>query len=196
VNVRTVSIFLATGAVVIAAGLIIVVVLWALSRFVPGARRLLNRIQAGFARYGLWFAWIMAVVATLGSLYYSQIAHFIPCEYCWYQRIAMYPLALILGIAAFKGDERVRRYVYPIAVIGAGISTYHYLIQHMPDLATGVCSTLTPCTAALVWQFDFVSIPFMALVSFGAIIASLALDRDGTATANDQDAVDRPQGAA
>jgi disulfide bond formation protein DsbB len=196
VNVNTVSTFFATGAVLLAALVLFVAGLRLLAPVAAPARRLLDRIRAELAGYGLWLAWLMATVATLGSLYYSQIAHFIPCEYCWYQRIAMYPLAVILGIAAFKGDEQVRRYAYPLAITGGLISAYHYLIQHMPDLAAGTCSTMTPCTAALVWKFDFVSIPFMALVSFATILMVLALDRTGTAAQTDQDAASGPRQGA
>jgi disulfide bond formation protein DsbB len=196
VNVNSVSTFFATGAALIAAGLVFVAGVRLLALVTEPGRRVYDRIQAAVTGYGLWLAWLMALVATLGSLYYSEIANFIPCEYCWYQRIAMYPLAVILGIAAFTGDARIRRYVYPLAVMGGIVSAYHYFIQQFPDLAAGTCSTMTPCTAALVWKYDFVSIPFMALVSFGAIIAVLLIDRSGTATETDQHAVDSSQGAA
>lgn len=176
-DVNQVSTFLATGAIVIGVGVIAIWTTRLLAVWLAPAERLYGTIKATFAGYGLWLAWLMAVVAMLGSLYYSQIAHFPPCEYCWYQRIAMYPLAVILGIAAFRGDTAIRRYALPLASIGGTISAYHYLIQHFPNLSTGVCNTALPCTAALVWKFDFVSIPFMALVSFAAIITVLALDR-------------------
>lgn len=178
-NVNTVSTFFATGAVLITAGLVVVIALRLLAPVWSPARTAFDRLAGSVRGYGLWFAWFMAVVAMLGSLYYSQIAHFTPCEYCWYQRIAMYPLAIILGIAAFRNDQAIRRYAYPLAVGGALISSYHYLIQQMPNLSVGVCNTTTPCTAALVWKYDFVSIPYMALVSFATIITMLMLDRDG-----------------
>ena len=194
-SVNTVSTFLAIGAMSIGAGVAAALVLRLFAWRITSAGDLLDRVREAVSGYGLWLAWLMAVVATLGSLYYSQIAHFTPCEYCWYQRIAMYPLAVILGIAAFRGDTAVRRYIYPLAMTGGVISAYHYLIQRMPDLAAGTCSTTTPCTAALVWKFEFVSIPFMALVSFAAIITVLALDRDRTGAAIDQDVTVRPEGA-
>ncbi len=195
-NVNTVSTFLATGAVLLAACVVFIAALRLVAPVAAPASRILDRIRAEFAGYGLWIAWLMATVATLGSLYYSQIAHFVPCEYCWYQRIAMYPLAVILGIAAFKGDESVRRYVYPIAITGGLIAAYHYTIQRLPDLAAGTCSTTTPCTAALVWKFDFVSIPFMALVSFATILTVLTLDTTGTAAETDQDGASGPREGA
>lgn len=80
----------------------------------------------------LYLAWLVAVIATLGSLYFSEIKGFIPCGMCWYQRIAMYPLAVFLGIAAFYNDYRVRKYVLPITMIGSLISLYHYSMQKCP----------------------------------------------------------------
>lgn len=121
----------------------------------------------------LGLATAVAATATLGSLYYSEIAGFEPCRLCWYQRIAMYPLAVILGIAAFRRDDHVRWYALPLAVIGGGVALWHYLQQQLPSLATGACSVDTPCTAVWVEQFGFVSIPFMALSGFVAIIALL-----------------------
>ncbi len=194
-SVNTISTFLAVGAILIGAGVVAAAVTGVLAMGMAPARRLQAGVAAWFDGNGLWLAWLMAVVATLGSLYYSQIAHFTPCEYCWYQRIAMYPLAVILGIAAFRGDSSIRRYVFPLAIGGGLISAYHYTIQHLPDLAAGVCSTTTPCTAALVWKFDFVSIPFMALVSFGAIITVLLLDRTRTPSTTDRQDADQAQEA-
>jgi disulfide bond formation protein DsbB len=121
----------------------------------------------------------VAAAATLGSLYYSEIAHYVPCDYCWYQRIAMYPLALILGIAAFRDDRSITRYAVPLAAAGGLISGYHYLIQQFPDLSTGSCSAAAPCTATWVWEFGFVSIPFMALSCFAAIVALLSIRMGG-----------------
>ncbi len=87
----------------------------------------------------------------------------------------MYPLALILGIAAWKKDRLVRVYALPLAAIGGLISAYHYLIQQFPNLSSGECSATVPCTAAYIWEFGFVSIPYMALSSFALIIVLLAV---------------------
>jgi disulfide bond formation protein DsbB len=181
-DLNQVSTFLATGAIVIGSGVVLIWITRLLAFWWAPARSLYATIAASFEGYGLRLAWTMAVVAMLGSLYYSQIGHLPPCEYCWYQRIAMYPLAVILGIAVVRRDTAVRRYVLPLAAIGGSISAYHYMIQQFPNLSTGVCSTAIPCTTPLVWKFDFVSIPFMALVSFAAIITVLALDRPKSTT--------------
>lgn len=176
-TVDSVSTFLAVSSLLIGAGVLALTLIWMAAAYSERARRGVDAVVASVGDQGLRLAWLMAAVATMGSLYYSQVAHFVPCELCWYQRIAMYPLVVVLGIAAFRGDRAIRRYVLPIAVVGGLISSYHYLIQRYPDLSAGTCSAGVPCTAAYVWKFDAVSIPFMALVSFGVIVATLALDR-------------------
>ncbi len=183
-SVTTVSTFFAVGTVLLGAGLITLVLVWLGSLVSDRLRDVRRAIAASFEGYGLRLAWLVAVVATLGSLYYSQVAHFIPCELCWYQRIAMYPLAVILGIAVVRRDEAVRRYVLPVAVIGGIISAYHYVIQQFPDLAVTSCdATGIPCTGHWVWKFGFVSIPLMALACFGTIVAVLVMDRAHRTTA-------------
>jgi len=119
---------------------------------------------------------IVAVVATWGSLYLSEVAGFIPCEYCWYQRIAMYPLALILVIAAVTRDLRVWRYALPLAVIGAVISIYHYWLQMNPDGPTA-CSVGVPCSVRYVDELGVVSIPWMAMSAFILIGVLLVVAR-------------------
>ena len=114
-------------------------------------------------------AGLVAAGATAGSLYFSEVADFVPCEMCWYQRIAMYPLAPILAIAAFRGDRQIGNYVLPIAVIGAGISIYHVQLQLFPDQGSS-CSLATPCTAKWVEALGFATIPVMALISFLLVI--------------------------
>lgn len=130
----------------------------------------LDRLRFSVESTGLALAWAIATVATLGSLYYSEIANFTPCKLCWFQRIGMYPLALILGIAAFHNDHRIRRYVLPVVSLGAAISTYHYLLERFPSWASdGSCDPTIPCTTVWVWKFHFISIPFMAFAGFTAI---------------------------
>ena len=139
--------------------------------------------------HALSLAWLIATTATLGSLYYSEVANFVPCKLCWYQRIAMYPLALVLGIAALRKDLNVRRYVLPLVGLGAGISIWHYLLEHFPSLSgSASCDPSAPCTVRWVWEFDFISIPFMALGGFVAIAALLLSARqpDNTEGGDDE----------
>jgi disulfide bond formation protein DsbB len=122
----------------------------------------------------LWLAWAVAAVAMIGSLIYSEVIHFVPCRLCWFQRIAMYPLAVILLIAAIRRDLAVRVYALPLAVIGAAISVWHYIIQVYPSLEGGSCDPTNPCSARYVEVFGFVSIPFMAGAGFIVIAVLLA----------------------
>lgn len=122
----------------------------------------------------LWMAFLIAAGATLGSLYYSEIAHYEPCKYCWLQRIAMYPSALVLGIAAFRRDHNIRFYILPLASLGALVSAYHFYIEQFPS-SSGSCSPTVPCNVPYFQQWGFMSLAFMALTGFLAIIALLLL---------------------
>jgi disulfide bond formation protein DsbB len=147
-----------------------------------GALALAARVSEGAAtvRDGAWdsvaemalpLAFLVALTATLGSLYLSEVAHLIPCKLCWYQRIAMYPLPVILLVAWLRRDRAVWHYVLPIALIGAAIALYHYQYEWFPGQGSLVCSLETPCNVALFRKFGFVSIPLMALTGFVSISA-------------------------
>ena len=131
------------------------------------ARRSLSDLLAG---QEVQLAFVVALVATLGSLYLSEVAHFVPCRLCWYQRIAMYPLPVLLGISWWKRDAGVRLYALPLALIGMAISTYHILIERFPSLEGGsVCEISNPCTIRWVERFGFITIPTMAFAGFALI---------------------------
>lgn len=141
---------------------------------VPSGRRRLALEMRGQTRVLLGSAFTVAIVASGGSLYYSEAVGFVPCLLCWYQRIAMYPLVPILGIAAIRGDGAVRWYGLPLAVVGLGIALYHVVIQFQPVLDAGMCSEAAPCSARYLSVFGFVSIPVMAASGF-ILIAALLL---------------------
>lgn len=122
----------------------------------------------------LWLGFVVATVTTVGSLYFSEIAHFVPCELCWYQRICIYPIAATLLVAAVRRDHDVWRYVAIPAVIGLVIAAYHTQLQAFPDQAT-FCPTDVPCTLRYVWEFGFVSLPFMALAAFVFVLAMVRI---------------------
>ena len=125
----------------------------------------------------LTFAWIVAIAATAGSLYYSQIRHFMPCELCWYQRIFMYPLVLLLGIAVWRLDTGIKPYALAMTLVGGSISLLHYLEQKIPAFHPTACdATPIPCNIHYVEYFGFLTIPLMALIAFALIaLAMLAL---------------------
>lgn len=134
----------------------------------------------------LWLAGFVALAAMLGSLYLSEIAHLVPCRFCWFQRIGMYPLALILLMAAYRRDAKARLYGVTIAAIGAGIAAYHRIVQMFPDLESGSCATSgVSCSAALIEQFGFVTIPYMSFSAFALILTLLWADRLNSQTPRD-----------
>ena len=164
-------------AALVANGLTILIVVLALTGW--GKERSPFEIVRGAT---LWLAAGVAIIATMGSLYLSEVVHLIPCKLCWYQRIAMYPLAVILPIAAFRNDGRARLYAATIATIGAVIAGYHRVIQAYPTLDTGSCSATGPsCSSPLIEKFGFVTIPYMALSAFLLILALLYADRVNSA---------------
>lgn len=122
----------------------------------------------------LWFAWIVALTATAGSLYYSIGAHYAPCELCWYQRICLYPLSVILLVGAARKDRAVAWYALPLAVIGAVIAAYHTQLQAFPEQKT-FCDRNNPCTNRFVWEFGFISLPLMGLVALAFIITMIVV---------------------
>jgi disulfide bond formation protein DsbB len=120
----------------------------------------------------LAFAWLVALVATLGSLYYSEVRNFIPCTLCWYQRVAMYPLALMLGIATWRNDPQIRPYALTLSLLGLFWSSYHLLELWMPGLAPSVCKGPIPCNIEYMPSFP---IPLQAAIAFLLISVALFL---------------------
>lgn len=122
--------------------------------------------------HGLYVSWAIALIATLGSLYFSEVIGYIPCSLCWVQRIFMYPLAVILGIAAVRKDYLQIRYALPLAIIGSGFSIYHNLLQKTDWFSGTVasCGGPVPCDADYIYWLGFITIPMLALTAFVLII--------------------------
>jgi len=118
-------------------------------------------------RNSLWIALAAAWVATAGSLYFSEVAGFVPCILCWYQRIFMYPLTLILAIGLLRRDRNLSVFALAFSLPGLGIASYHYLLEktRLFDSAA-TCSAGVPCTTAWINWFGFITIPFLSLVGF------------------------------
>ncbi len=149
----------------------------------PALRRRWGAIKGALAGPGVDAAWIVAIVATGGSLYYSEVVDFTPCLLCWYQRIAMYPLVLIFGTAVLRDDRAGgRRFALPLAAVGILLSGYHYLLQRFPSLETSAtCGLGIPCSAQWVERFGFVTIPWMAFSAFTLIATLLVVSRPAKA---------------
>jgi len=174
-TVPTMSLFFALLAVVAELVVLAALVLWIGGRWSPAIARAGAAARDALVHSGLWLAWIVALSCTVGSLYLSEVAHFVPCKLCWYQRIAMYPLAVLLLVAAIKHSTEIARATLPLIAIGAAISTYHYVLERFPSMAgAATCDPAAPCTIVWIWRFHYLSIPAMALSGF-LLIATLIL---------------------
>jgi len=165
--VETVQFVTSLLALVAAFGAVGIIVAKLVGRWLPWAQSA-GRAVTG-ARRELTFA--IAAVSLVGSLYFSESAGYIPCRLCWFQRIAMYPIALVGLVALLRRDRASHWYVVPFAVIGGAISLYHYLIERGVIADSESCALFGP-SCADVWfeTFGFVTLAFMALAGFVSII--------------------------
>lgn len=127
-------------------------------------------------------AWFVAFLATVGSLYFSEIAGFTPCTLCWYQRIAMYPLVIVLGMGSLRRERAAMPGSATLALIGALIAGYHVALEWIPSLDVGACDAVTPCTMVWFRVFGVFSLPALALSAFMLIFTVLSV--------RDPDAID------
>ena len=125
----------------------------------------------------LFLAWLVAIVSTLGSLFFSEVMFFIPCTLCWYQRIAMYPLVFILGQGLLGQEARASaKIALPIAIVGWALALYHTLLHAGIISEEAVpCSQGVPCSVKYIEWLGFISIPVLSLAGFSIIIAALML---------------------
>ena len=119
-------------------------------------------------------AWTMALVASVGSLFFSEIMQLPPCVLCWYQRIAMYPLVIIIGVGIISKDGRLKSYALPLSVIGLAIAVYHNLLYYgiIPESITP-CQQGISCTSRQIEWFGFITIPLLSLTAFSLITLCL-----------------------
>lgn len=118
----------------------------------------------------LFATWLLVCVTTLGSLFFSEVMDFPPCSLCWYQRIFMYPLVLVLMVGLFPFDAKVVRYALPLAIAGWLVALYHTLLYEgvIPESAAP-CSQGVSCAEVYIEIFGFLSIPVLSLLSFTAV---------------------------
>ena len=129
------------------------------------------------SNWALVFAsWLLACVSTLGSLFFSEVMGYPPCVLCWYQRICMYPLVLILPIGLFPFDRKVVRYAAPLSLLGALIAAFHLLLVagYIPE-SIKPCVQGVPCSDVQIEWFGFVTIPLLSGLSFMLITVLLVL---------------------
>jgi disulfide bond formation protein DsbB len=129
------------------------------------------------ANWALVFAcWLIASVSALGSLFFSEIMGHVPCSLCWYQRICMYPLVLILPAGLFPFDRNIVRYALPLSLLGLAIAFFHLLLVAgvIPE-SLKPCVQGVPCTEVQIVWLGFITIPLLSALSFLATSALLVL---------------------
>jgi disulfide bond formation protein DsbB len=167
-------------------------VLWLMAAF--GVRSGLEAVRGGLWGYEIWAAFAVAAIATGGSLYFSEIAHYIPCELCWFQRICMYPLSIILLLMALANDHRATRYLLPLPAVGACISVYHLLVENGVVEHSKACQASAPGGCATKWidVFGRMTIPTITLSAFALILALLLLALAGAVDDDAREAAAAP----
>ncbi len=120
-----------------------------------------------FRRYGLYLTWVIACIATLVSLYFSGIRNLEPCHLCWYQRICLFPLSIILGIATYQGNYRIAPYVLPLVLCGFGFAAYQVAIQEIPGWnPIDMCGAGPSCSEKVNIGLGPITIPMLSATTF------------------------------
>lgn len=124
----------------------------------------------------LFLCWLLASISTLASLFFSYVVGFAPCVLCWYQRICLFPLVIILAVGLFPFDKNVVKFALPLAIAGWLTALYHNLLYSgvIPE-DIQPCTQGVSCTEKYIELFGFLSIPMLSLLSFSTIIALLLL---------------------
>lgn len=185
---------LAALAVLLQVLVVAIVLLALVSLVLRPARRLLVEIRETMLGGELWIAFAIALGATLGSLFFSEYSDFFPCRLCWFQRIFMYPLAIVLLVGALRKDVRAAvQYAFLLPIIGAGFSLYHLYIEANPEKESAGCKVGGGgCSTKWIDEFGYITIPMLALTAFAAVGVLLAFvwsrrERDGAPAASDAD---------
>ncbi|GEK34923.1 disulfide oxidoreductase [Kurthia sibirica] len=117
--------------------------------------------------FSLLAMWVISLVAMMGSLFFSEVQKYEPCTFCWYQRILMYPLVLIIGVAYLQHNAKIAMTTLIFSIIGTCVALYHYGIQKIPYLHDNAAACgRVPCTGQYINWFGFVTIPFLSLLAF------------------------------
>ena len=135
-----------------------------IGKFVSSSARTNNRLREAL----VYIAWVQSLIAMLGSLFFSEVMGFVPCSLCWYQRILMYPLVIILTVGILLRDTKLRYYVLPLSILGLAIAVYHNLLYFglISEDTFGTCTGGVSCTVRWFEWFGFISIPQLSLIAF------------------------------
>lgn len=172
----TVQLFFGILAVLAVATMAVVAAVWLASGASDSAARVRARIVDAVGPSAVGLAWGVSGLATAGSLYFSEVAGYTPCTLCWYQRIAMYPLVVVLGVGALTRERSAVLAGGLLAAGGALVAAVHVALEWLPT-AGGACDPANPCTAIWFRTFGIISLPTLALIAFLLILMLLAIGR-------------------
>ncbi len=136
-------------------------------------RALIQVVRTNAMRFTL----LLSGASMMGSLYFSEVAHYAPCKLCWYQRVCMYSIAIISLVAVVRRERTAAPYVLTLSLVGLFISSYHYLVEWFPQLESRVCAVDVPCTTVWFRELGFLTMPSMAGIAFLAMALTLVVER-------------------
>ena len=168
-NIQSVISLLSTLTLIGDIILVLLVLLFVFNKIKKNAK--IEKLFNFLGKESIFLAFIIALIATSGSLFFSEVAKYVPCKLCWFQRICMYPQVLLLGVALYFKDKNIRRYVIPLSAVGASISAYNYYIQLFPPVVN-FCSlsNADSCSQKIIFQYGYITFAVMALTASLLII--------------------------
>ncbi|MDA1335104.1 MAG: disulfide bond formation protein B [bacterium] len=138
-----------------------------------------HKVAKWVGQHALLLAFFTALLATLLSLYFSEIIGFEPCRLCWYQRIFLFPQVAMLGLAWWYRDMFIRIYSVALSVIGVAIAAYHTVIQHTGHSVLPCSAENILCTQRLVFEYGYITIPVMSLTIFLYLVFFMVASKQG-----------------
>ncbi len=123
-------------------------------------------------RWGIYLAWVISVIATLGSIFSSEFLNFEPCIFCWYQRVFMFPLVIILGAAAYKNDRKIIPYIIALPILGAFVALYQTFVYYF-DIPSFICGF--SCSDESIKLFNFLDMSVASFLAFMAVFFLLVI---------------------
>src|SRR3989344_2472663 len=151
--------------------IVIFIFLFMGKKFSSTLKRNYDKLFNWLGKSGPVLSFIVSATATLGSLFYSEIAKYDPCKLCWFQRIFMYPQSIVTGIALIKKDKSIKRYMLFLSIMGILFSAYHYFIQLFPQESTSCSATGgISCSYAPFFHLGYITIPMMSFTAFFLLI--------------------------
>ena len=149
---------------------------WLIGNFFPV--KFLDPVYRFCKKHAIFMAFIVALAASSGSLFFSEVLKFVPCRLCWFQRIFMYPQALLLGLAVYYKDDKIRKYIIPMCLIGGSISAYNYYLQlYPPNILACSLNSVDSCSQRIFMLYGYITFAVMAFTASALILTLMLLHK-------------------